>query len=199
MRHGETEWSKSGQHTGRADIQLTANGEDEARKLGERIRSIVFDHVLASPLQRARQTCELAGCGEHAETEPDLIEWDNGEYEGHTHADVFKQRPGWNLFRDGCPGGEMPDQISVRVDRLIERLIALDGNVAMFAHSHIGRVLGARWIGSPVQTGEHLILNTASTAAWWMAHELQPQGWMTPECHGRRQHTRTASEAAGRP
>ena len=171
MRHGETEWSKSGQHTGRADIPLTASGEDEARKLGARIRSIVFDHVLASPLQRARQTCELAGCGEHAETEPDLIEWDNGEYEGHTHADVFKQRPGWNLFRDGCPGGEMPDQISVRADRLIERLIALDGNVALFAHSHFGRALGARWIGSPVQTGEHLILNTASLSVLCYQHE----------------------------
>ncbi len=137
MRHGETEWSKSGKHTGRADIPLTANGEDEARQLGDQIRSIVFDHVLASPLQRARQTCELAGCGEHSKIEPDLIEWDNGGYEGHTHADVFKQSPDWNLFRDGCPGGEMPAQISARADRLIERLIS------------------TRWQRRPVRTQPH--------------------------------------------
>ena len=171
MRHGETEWSKSGKHTGRVDIPLTASGEDEARQLGDQIRSIVFDHVLASPRQRARQTCELAGYGERSKIEPDLIEWDNGGYEGHTHADVFKQRPDWNLFRDGCPGGEMPAQILARADRLIERLIALDGYVVLFAHSHIGRVLGARWIGSSVQTGEHLILNTASLSVLCYQHK----------------------------
>ncbi|TWU46850.1 histidine phosphatase family protein [Rubripirellula reticaptiva] len=171
MRHGETEWSKSGQHTGRADIPLTANGQQEARRLGERIRSITFDHVLVSPLKRARQTCELAACSEGAETEPDLIEWDNGDYEGQTHADVDTQRPDWNLFRDGCPGGEMPDEVSARADRLIRRLKKLDGNVALFAHSHIGRVLGARWIELPVQVGEHLILNTASLSILCYQHE----------------------------
>ncbi|MCA9218450.1 MAG: histidine phosphatase family protein [Planctomycetales bacterium] len=162
MRHGETAWSLSGQHTGRADIPLTAHGETEARQLGERIRSIQFDHVLTSPLQRARQTCELAGCGAHSQVEVDLIEWDNGEYEGQTHADVYKQRPDWNLFRDGCPNGEMPGEISDRADRLIERLKSLDGNVALFSHSHLGRVLVARWIGAPVQTGQHFILDTGS-------------------------------------
>lgn len=171
MRHGETEWSKSGQHTGRVDIPLTKHGENEANRLGERLRSIAFDHVLVSPLQRACQTCDLAGCGEHAVTEPDLIEWDNGDYEGHTHADVFKQRPGWNLFRDGSPGGEMPEQISARADRLIERLTRLDGNVALFSHSHFGCVLGARWTGSPVQTGQHLILKTASLSVLCYQHE----------------------------
>ncbi|MCM2370318.1 histidine phosphatase family protein [Rhodopirellula sp. ICT_H3.1] len=131
-------------------------------KLGERLRAIRFDHVLVSPLQRARKTCELAGCGAHAIIEPDLIEWDNGEYEGRTHAEVFNERPGWNLFVDGSPGGEMPDQIARRADGLIERLNSLEGNVALFSHSHFGRVLGARWIGAPVQLGQHLILSTAS-------------------------------------
>ncbi|EMI43446.1 histidine phosphatase family protein [Rhodopirellula sp. SWK7] len=171
MRHGETEWSVSGRHTGRVDIPLTAHGEDEARRLGEKLRSIRFQHVLVSPLRRARQTCELAGCGDNAAVEPDLTEWDNGEYEGQTHADVFKHRPDWNLFRDGSPGGEMPEDISARADRLIERLKKLDGNVALFSHSHFGRVLGARWIESPVQTGQHLILNTASLSVLCYQHE----------------------------
>ena len=171
MRHGETEWSKSGQHTGRADIPLTADGEREARRLGERIRSITIDHVLVSPLKRARQTCELAGCSEQAETEPDLIEWDNGDYEGQTHVDVDKQRPDWNIFRDGCPNGEMPEQISDRADRLIKRLKQLDGNVFLFSHSHFGRVLGVRWIGLPVHNGQHFVLDTASISVLSYQHE----------------------------
>jgi probable phosphoglycerate mutase len=171
MRHGETEWSISGKHTGRVDIPLTENGEVEARRLGQRLAPIKFDHVLVSPLQRARQTCELTGCGEQAETESDLIEWGNGDYEGKTHADVFKQRPRWNLFCDGCPNGESPDKISTRADRLIERLVLLDGNIALFSHSHFGRVLGVRWIGLPVQAGQHFILNTASMSVLRFQHE----------------------------
>ncbi|WP_145420564.1 histidine phosphatase family protein [Planctomycetes bacterium K23_9] len=171
MRHGETEWAISGRHTGRVDIPLTGNGEVEARRLGQRLASIKFDHVLVSPLQRARQTCELAGCGEQAEIEPDLIEWANGDYEGQTHADVFAQRPDWNLFHDGCPNGESPDDISARADRLIERLVRLDGNVALFSHSHFGRVLGVRWIGLAVQAGQHFILNTASLSVLCYQHE----------------------------
>ncbi|QDT02145.1 Alpha-ribazole phosphatase [Rubripirellula lacrimiformis] len=171
MRHGETEWSTSGQHTGRVDIPLTENGEREARRLGDRLAQTKFDHVLVSPLQRARHTCELAGCGERAEIEPDLIEWDNGDYAGQTHAEVFKQRPGWNLFRDGCPHGESPAEISARCDRLIGRLVTLDGNVALFSHSHFGRVLGVRWIGLPVQMGHHFILNTASRSVLCYQHD----------------------------
>ncbi|QDV26459.1 histidine phosphatase family protein [Aureliella helgolandensis] len=171
MRHGETEWSLSGQHTGRVDIPLTVHGEHEARQLGQRLRAINFEQVWVSPLQRARQTCELAGCGEHAQSEADLTEWDNGDYEGHTHADVSREHPDWNLFRDGCPNGESPDQISARADRLIERLKQLDGNIALFSHSHFGRVLGVRWIGLPVQTGQHFILHTASLSVLCFQHE----------------------------
>ncbi|QDS96049.1 Alpha-ribazole phosphatase [Roseimaritima multifibrata] len=171
MRHGETEWSVSGKHTGRVDIPLTENGEREARQLGKRLASTTFDHVLVSPLQRARQTCDLADCGARAETEPDLIEWNNGDYEGQTHTDIFKKRPDWNLFRDGCPHGESPADISARADRLIKRLVTLDGNVALFSHSHFGRVLGVRWIGLPVQAGQHFILNTASLSVLCYQHE----------------------------
>lgn len=162
MRHGETLWSVSGQHTGRADIPLTEHGEDEARALGDRIRSITFDHVLTSPLKRAQKTCELAGLSKSAVLDDDLMEWDNGSDEGRTPADILAERPGWNLFRDGSPDGESPDQISARVDRLTERLKRLDGNVALFSHSHLGRVLAARWIGLPARAGENFILNTAS-------------------------------------
>ncbi|WP_231756468.1 histidine phosphatase family protein [Lignipirellula cremea] len=171
MRHGETSWSLSGQYTGRADIPLTAHGEDEARQLGKRIRSIPFDHVLTSPLQRARHTGELAGLPQHAEIDPDLAEWDNGDYEGRTPAEVLASRPDWNLFRDGCPHGESPQQISARADRLIHRLTDLDGNVALFSHSHLGRVLAVRWIGLAVEHAQHLLLNTASLSVLCCEHD----------------------------
>lgn len=134
IRHGETEWSLSGRHTGRTDVPLTARGEDEARALAPRLREIPFAHVLSSPLQRARRTCELTMLGAAAEIEPDLAEWDYGDYEGQRSMDIRKQRPGWNVFRDGCPHGEMPAQVSERADRLIAHLRALDGNVALFSH-----------------------------------------------------------------
>ena len=162
VRHGETEWSLSGQHTGRTDIPLTARGEDSARELGERLRDIRFSRVLTSPRQRARRTCELAGLGSVAEIEPNLAEWDYGDYEGQTLASILKARPGWNLFRDGCPRGETPAQISDRADCVIAHFRVLDASVVLFSHGHFGRVLAARWIGLPVIKGQHFLLNTAS-------------------------------------
>ena len=162
VRHGETEWSLSGQHTGRTDIPLTARGEGCARELGQRLRDIRFSRVLTSPRQRARRTSELAGLGQMAEIEPNLAEWDYGDYEGQRLADILQARPGWNLFRDGCPRGETPIQISERADRVLARFRVLDGNVALFSHGHFGRVLAARWIGLPVFKGQHFLLSTAS-------------------------------------
>ena len=162
IRHGETEWSLSGRHTGRTDIPLTEQGEQDARKLGERLRAVTFAAVLTSPRTRARRTCELARLTPVAEIEPDLAEWDYGDYEGQLSVDIRKGRPDWNLFRDGCPRGEMPAQVSDRADRLIARLRALDGNVALFSHGHFGRVLAVRWIGLPVIDGQHFLLGTAS-------------------------------------
>jgi len=162
IRHGETEWSQSGRHTGRTDIPLTANGENEARELGKLLLDIPFAYVLTSPLKRALQTCELAGLDKVPEIEPDLTEWDYGDYEGQRSADIRKQRPDWNIYRDGCPRGEMPTQVSARVDRLIARLRKLDGNIALFSHGQLGSVLAARWIGLAVFEAQHFMLGTAS-------------------------------------
>jgi broad specificity phosphatase PhoE len=162
IRHGETEWSLSGQHTGTSDIPLTARGEDEARGLVRWLGSRSFARVLCSPRQRARRTCELAGLGSAVETAPDLAEWDYGDYEGKRSADIAKTRPGWNIFQDGCPGGESPAAITDRADRLIASLQSLEGNVALFSHGHFSCVLATRWIGLPVIEGQHLSLSTAS-------------------------------------
>ncbi len=162
IRHGETEWSLSGQHTGRTDIALTAHGEDEARDLAPWLQAVPFARVLTSPRRRARRTSELAGLGSAAETEADLAEWDYGDYEGQRSSDICRGRPGWNIFRDGCPGGEMPEQVSDRADRLIAHLRALDENVALFSHGQFACVLAARWIGLPVGDGQHFMLGTAS-------------------------------------
>jgi broad specificity phosphatase PhoE len=162
IRHGETEWSLSGRHTGRTDIPLTEQGEQNARTLGDRLRATTFLRVFTSPMQRARRTCELAGLTPVAEVEPDLAEWNYGDYEGLHSLDIRRARPDWNLFRDGCPRGEMPAQVSDRADRLIARLRMLDGNIALFSHGHFGRVLAMRWIGLPVIEGQHFSLNTAS-------------------------------------
>ncbi len=162
IRHGETEWSLSGQHTGRTDIPLTAHGEDGALKLGPRLGEIQFARVLTSPRQRARRTCELAGLGGEAAIEPDLAEWDYGDYEGQRSVEILQSRPGWNIYRDGCPNGESSSQISDRADRLIVRLRAGDGNVVLFSHGHFGRVLAARWIGLPVFEAQRFLLDTAS-------------------------------------
>lgn len=169
IRHGETEWSLSGQHTGRTDLSLTAKGEDEARELGRHLRDIVFAHVLTSPLKRARQTCELVGLDKISQIEPDLAEWDYGDYEGQKSVDIRKGRPDWNVFRDGCPHGEMPAEISGRADRLKARLCKLDGNVALFSHGQIGGVLAVRWIGLAVVEAQHFPLGTASLSIFSFA------------------------------
>ena len=162
IRHGETGWSLSGRHTGRTDIPLTPNGEDEARELGKHLLDIPFAQVLTSPLKRALQTCDLAGLDKNWEIETDLAEWDYGDYEGQRSVDILEARPDWNVYRDGCPRGEMPAQVSARADRLISRLLRLDGNIALFAHGQIASVLAARWIGLAVAEAEHFMLGTAS-------------------------------------
>jgi len=162
IRHGETAWSLTGQHTGSTDLALTATGEAEARALLPWLSHISFTHVFTSPLQRARRTCVLAGLGDRAEVEPDLAEWNYGEYEGKRSRDIRIEHPGWNAFIDGCPGGEMPGAISDRADRLIRRLGRLTGNVALFSHGEFAGVFATRWIGLPVSEGAHFSLNTAS-------------------------------------
>lgn len=162
IRHGATAWSLTGQHTGRTDVPLTPEGETEARDLRPWLRGIPFARVLTSPRQRARRTCELVGLSAVAEIEPDLSEWDYGDCEGQRSEDICKARPGWNIFRDGCPGGESPAQICERADRLIARLRTLEGNIALFSHGEFGRVVSARWIGAPVLEGQNFALGTAS-------------------------------------
>ena len=175
IRHGETAWSISGQHTGRTDVPLTAPGEAAAQALGRRLREISFTQVLTSPRQRARRTCELAGLGAAAKIDPDLAEWDYGDYEGQRTAGIVATRPNWNLFHDGCPQGESPAEISDRADRLIARLRTLEGNVALFSHGHFGRVLGARWIGLPVTSAQHFLLGTASISVLSHEHDRADQ------------------------
>ena len=162
VRHGETEWSLSGQHTGATDIPLTANGEVGARELGPWLQKIPFTKVLTSPRQRASRTGELAGLGASMEVEPDLAEWNYGDYDGRKSVDIKADRPGWNVFRDGCPNGESPEEMSARVDRLIAKLSGLSGNVALFSHGHFGAVLAARWTGRPIAEGGHFVLAPAS-------------------------------------
>ena len=162
IRHGETAWSLSGQHTSSTDIALTEQGERQARGLGARLGSIKFTAILTSPRQRAQQTYALSGLASASEIEPDLAEWDYGNYEGRRSADIRNERPDWNLFRDGCPNGETPIQVCDRADRLIARLRALNGNVALFTHGQFGSVLVARWIGLPVINAENFLLGTAS-------------------------------------
>ena len=164
IRHGETEWALSGQHTGLSDIPLTANGEDEARKLGPQLQGISFTHVLTSPLKRARLTCKLVALNGVPEIEPDLLEWSYGDYEGKKSVNIRRERPDWDVFRDGCPNGEMPAQVLARADRLIARLRKLDGNVALFSHGQFGGVLGARWIGMPLESARHFPLGTDSVS-----------------------------------
>ena len=162
MPHGETEWSLSGQHTGLTDIPLTENGRNLARRLAPVLARETFTLVLTSPLERARTTCELAGLGAQAEIDRDLVEWNYGEYEGLTPKQIHAKAPGWLLFRDGCPGGETPEHVGVRVDRVIARIRAVEGHVALFAHGHIFRVFAARWVGFPATAGGHFLLDTAT-------------------------------------
>lgn len=176
IRHGETEWSAAGKHTSHTDIALTARGEDQSRALAERLPTLVFDAVLTSPRQRARQTCEIAGVSPQAIVEPDLAEWDYGEYEGRLSSDIRATRPGWTIFEDGCPaGGESPEQVSIRADRVIARLHPLEGTVALFTHGHFGRVLGARWIGLSVADARRLLLDTASISVLEYEYDRREQ------------------------
>jgi broad specificity phosphatase PhoE len=162
VRHGETEWSLSGQHTGVTDIPLTENGRVVARRLKPILAEQSFTLVLSSPLSRARETCELAGLGARAVLEADLKEWNYGEYEGLTPKQIHAKAPGWMIFRDGCPGGETPAQVGARVDRVLARVRAALGDVALFAHGHVFRVLVARWIGLAPGAGQHFLLDTAT-------------------------------------
>ena len=171
VRHGETAWSITGQHTGRSDLALTSRGENEARALGPRLKGLKFDHVLSSPLRRALRTCELAGFIGPATLDRDLLEWDYGHYEGRTLLEIHRERPEWELFRDGCPGGESVLQITERVDRVVSRLRALEGNVLIFSSGHVLRVLATRWIDGSAALGRRLALDPASVCVLGYGHD----------------------------
>jgi len=181
IRHGETAWSLSGQHTSTTDIPLTENG----RRLAQRMRPVLatnaFALVLCSPMQRARETCALAGLGDKAVIDPDLVEWNYGEYEGLTPKQIHEKAPDWMIFRDGCPGGEMPEQVGARVDRVVARVRAVEGSVALFAHGHVLRVLVARWIGLPPGAGQHFLLDTGTFSVLSYYYELPAvRAWNGP-------------------
>ena len=163
-RHGETAWSLSGQHTGLTDVPLTERGERNARRLGERLAGLAFAKVFTSPLQRAARTCELAGFRAAAEFDRDLVEWNYGKYEGLRTVEIQAERPNWQLFRDGCPAGESPDQVGARADRVVSRLRAIKGDVLIFSSGHFLRVLAARWLGLEPAAGRFFMLNTASVS-----------------------------------
>jgi broad specificity phosphatase PhoE len=171
-RHGETAWTLTGQHTGRTDLPLTVRGEDNARRLAERLKPLTFAKVFTSPLQRAARTAELAGFGREAETDRDLLEWNYGDYEGRRTIDIHAERPEWQIFRDGCPGGESPQQVGVRADRVVDRVRAVKGNVLLFSSAHFLRVLAARWLGLEPAAGRLFLLGTASLSALTYEHGL---------------------------
>jgi len=172
-RHGETAWTITGQHTGLTDLPLTERGECNARSLGERLSGMKFARVFTSPLQRARRTCELAGFAQIAETDPDLVEWNYGQYEGRRSVDILRERPDWRLFRDGCPGGESPQQIAGRADHVVERVRRIAGDVLLFSSGHFLRVLAARWLGLEPSFGRFLKLSTASLSALGYENSLE--------------------------
>jgi len=161
-RHGETAWTITGQHTGRSDLLLTEVGENNARKLRSALRGLRFARVFSSPLRRASRTCELAGFGASAEILYDLFEWDYGNYEGQTSAEIHAERPDWELFRDGCPGGESPEQVAARADRVVDLVRSVSGNVLLFSSGHFLRMLAARWAGIDTFGARSLMLSTAS-------------------------------------
>jgi probable phosphoglycerate mutase len=172
VRHAQTEWSLVGKHTGRTDIPLTELGERDAVRLGQRLAGQDFDAVLTSPLQRARRTCELAGFSKEAVVDPDLVEWNYGDYEGLKTSEIRARLPGWNLFHDGCPGGETFAQITERADRVVARLRKINGDVLLFSSGHIIRVLTARWLGRPIEIGESLYLGAATVGVLGYDHDL---------------------------
>jgi broad specificity phosphatase PhoE len=171
-RHGETVWTVSGQHTGLTDLPLTERGERNARRLEERLRGLICVKVFTSPLQRATRTCELAGFGAMAEIDRDLLEWNYGEYEGRLTSDIHRERPDWQLFRDGCPGGESPKEVGARADRVVKRVRAVGGDVLLFASGHFLRVFAARWLGLEPGAGRFFLLSTASLSALGYEHNL---------------------------
>ena len=171
-RHGETAWSLSGQHTGLTDLPLTKDGEDAARRLGERLKGLSVTKVFTSPLQRAARTCELAGFGAVAQFDPDLVEWNYGKYEGLRTSEIQRIRPDWKLFRDGCPEGETLDQIGTRADRVVNRVRALNDNVLLFSSGHFLRVLAARWLRLEPAAGRYFVLGTASLSALGYEHDI---------------------------
>jgi len=175
IRHGETAWSRSGRHTGLTDLPLLPEGEEDARVLGARLADVHFDHVFSSPLQRARRTAELAGLGGVAKIEPDLAEWNYGRYEGLLSAEINAETPGWNVFRDGCPGGESPGDVTARADRLIARLRQMDGTIALFSHGHFGRALASRWIGLGIVEAQHLLFGTACFGILGYSHNRRDE------------------------
>ncbi len=165
VRHGETAWSRSGQHTGATDLPLTEHGESEARKLCRRLATLTFARVFTSPLQRAKRTCALAGFESIGEDDPDLVEWNYGEYEGLRSVEIRERQADWQIFRDGCPGGESPAQVAVRADRVLERVRAVYGDVLIFSSGHFLRMVAARWLGLEPVAGRYFSLNTASVSA----------------------------------
>jgi broad specificity phosphatase PhoE len=169
-RHGETEWSLSLRHTGKTDLPLTEEGRRQARALGPRLHAWTFSVVLTSPLQRALETCRLAGYGERAQLRPDLVEWDYGRYEGLTSQQIEALRPNWSLWRDGCPGGEKAEDVGRRADRVLAEVRSADGDVLIFAHGHVLRVLAARWLGEPPEGGRHYALQTATVSVLGYEH-----------------------------
>ncbi|GIK78581.1 MAG: histidine phosphatase family protein [Acidobacteria bacterium] len=187
-RHGETEWSRTLRHTGRTDIPLTPAGEREARLLREPLAAVRFDRVLSSPLGRARETCALAGLGDRAELDDDLLEWDYGDYEGRTTADIHNDRPDWLLWRDGCPAGESPADVGARADRVVADLLATDAaaadagaTIAVFAHGHLLRVLCARWLDLPPADGKLFGLGTGTLSRLGWEHDYRViQRWNAP-------------------
>jgi broad specificity phosphatase PhoE len=181
VRHGETEWSRDGRHTGRTDIPLTDTGRRQAERLEDALREWSPVRVLSSPLGRALDTCRLAGLGERVELAESLLEWDYGEYDGLTTPAIRERRPGWNLWRDGCPGGESAADVGARVDPLVEELKASDGEVALFAHGHVLRVLAARWVEQPPEGGARLWLATATISVLGFERETAAiRRWNAP-------------------
>ena len=170
VRHGETAWSGAGRHTGVTDLPLTAAGEAAAAGLAARLAGVSFAQVFTSPLQRARRTCELAGYGTCALADPDLVEWNYGDYEGLATAAILACRPGWSLFGEGCPGGESPDAVAARADRVVARVRAAGGNVLIFSSAHFLRTLAARWLGLPAGGGRHFLLGVASVSVLGYEH-----------------------------
>jgi len=171
-RHGETIWSLSGQHTGMTDIPLTEQGEKNAKQLGVRLQGLTFAKVFSSPLQRALKTCELAGFGSIVMPDPLLQEWNYGDYEGRTTTEIQQTQPDWFIFRDGCPGGELPKQVADRCDQMIEKMKAINGDILIFAHAHILRMLTTRWLGLPAEEGRLYFLSTASLSILGYEHSL---------------------------